>query len=151
MKLLLALIASLSLSVPARAWEASADDADARLHSYPSFTRSHQNAMPGWARRIRAPEDKVHWSETRGGKTYVFGVGMARGVENPALRLGAAEDRARASIVDRVGEVTTSTATSSGGAVIRVKTAVLNGARIIDWFLGPSGDLYALAVLEQQP
>lgn len=59
----------------------------------------------------------------------MFGVGLARGVDNPALRASAAADRARASLLE-----------VQGGAS-------LEGSEILDWHLDRRGDMYALAVL----
>ncbi len=145
---LIALLAFLMPAVRARAWEASAAGVAERLRRAPSPSDSLQPAKPGWARLIDRPEERVHWAETHDGKTYVFGVGLARDIENPALRLASAEARARASLIERAGEVKTDVATLSDGQTITIKTAVINGARVLDWYLDRSGDLYALAVLE---
>jgi hypothetical protein len=150
MRLPISVLAVILLGVPARAWEAAASGVEERLSARPSPRDSLQLSKPGWARKIDRPEDKVHWAEGYRGKTYVFGVGLARAIDNPGLRLTLAEDRARASLVERVGEVTTDTATLSDGRRIIIKTAVINGSRILDWYLERgTGDLYALAVLIQ--
>lgn len=126
-----ALIAVLLLvcAPPARAWEARAARVAERLSRPRVPPASRRWRKPGWAKKIKAPEDKVFWTESLGGKTYVFGVGLARGVDNPALRASAAADRARASLLE--GR----------------ESAELEGSEILDWHLDRRGDMYALAVL----
>lgn len=124
------LAAVLSFSpVPARAWEAKAAKVAERLSRPRTPAAARQRRKPGWARKIKAPEDKVFWTESLGGKTYVFGVGLVRGVDNPGLRASAVADRARASLLE--GK----------------EGALLEGAEILDWYLDRRGDMYALAVL----
>jgi len=127
-----ALLLSLSVlsAVPVRAWEAKASGVERRLKSAPTPAAARQKTKPGWARKISDPEAKVRWTETRAGKTYVFGVGLARGIDNAGLRLTAAQDRARASLLE---------ADAASGT--------LEGSRILDWYLDKSGAMYALAVL----
>ncbi|MCM2304415.1 MAG: hypothetical protein NDJ72_06910 [Elusimicrobia bacterium] len=115
--------------LPARAWEAKAAKVAERLSRPRVPPSSPRWRKPGWAKKIKAPEDKVFWTESFGGRTYVFGVGLVRGVDNPALRASAAADRARESLLEgREG-------------------ALLEGADILDWHLDRRGGLYALAVL----
>lgn len=127
----LSLIAAvlLGLASPARAWEAKASKVAERLSRPRTPAAARQWRKPGWTKKIRAPEDKVFWSERLGGKTYVFGVGLVRGVDNPGLRASAAADRARASLLE--GK----------------ESARLEGSEILDWYLDRRGDMYALAVL----
>jgi hypothetical protein len=148
MRFLLAVIAVLFSFASALAWEPRASEVEARLRSARSFEPARAQTKPRWARRINRPEQKVHWADADGGKTYVFGVGLASGdIGSLALRIALAEDRARGSIVERVGEVQISTETLPDGRLIKIRTAVLNGSEIVDWYLDASGDLYALAVL----
>ncbi|MBI2788927.1 MAG: hypothetical protein HYX59_09630 [Elusimicrobia bacterium] len=114
---------------PARAWEAKAAKVAERLSRPRTPAAARQWRKPGWARKIHAPEDRVFWTEAHGGKTFVFGVGLARGVDNPGLRATAAADRARASLLE--GK----------------EGALLEGSEILDWYLDRRGDMYALAVL----
>lgn len=114
---------------PARAWEAKAAKVAERLSRPRTPEAARRWRKPGWARKIKAPEDKVFWTEAHGGKTFVFGVGLVRGVDNPGLRASAAADRARASLLE--GK----------------ESALLEGSEILDWYLDRSGDMYALAVL----
>ncbi|MBI2386783.1 MAG: hypothetical protein HYV14_12310 [Elusimicrobia bacterium] len=114
---------------PARAWEAKAGRVAERLSRPRVPPASPSWRKPGWAKKIRAPEDKVFWAEEHAGRTYVFGVGLVRGVDNPGLRASAAADRARASLLE--GK----------------EGALLEGSEILDWHLDRRGDLYALAVL----
>jgi len=150
MSLPLAVFAALFSCSLARAWEPRASEVEARLRSPRSFETARARTKPRWARRIGRPEEKVHWADSDGGKTYVFGVGLASGdIGSLALRVALAEDRARGSIVERVGEIQTSTTTLPDGRKVRIRTAVLNGSEIVDWYLDASGDLYALAVLAE--
>ena len=119
----------LSSAVPARAWEAKAKKVAERLSRPRTPAAARQWLKPGWAKKIKAPEDKVFWTESLGGKTFVFGVGLVRGVDNPGLRASAAADRARASLLE-----------GKDGAL-------LDGSEILDWYLDRRGDMYALAVL----
>lgn len=114
---------------PARAWEAKAAKVAERLSRPRSPAAARQWRKPGWAKKMRAPEDKVFWTESLGAKTYVFGVGLVRGVDNPALRASAAADRARESLLE--GK----------------EGALLEGSEILDWYLDRRGNMYALAVL----
>ena len=124
-----AVLMSALLPAPARAWEAKAAKVAERLSRPRVPPSSPRWRKPGWAKKIRAPEDKVFWTEAHAGRTYVFGVGLVRGVDNPALRASAAADRARESLLEgREG-------------------ALLEGAEILDWHLDRRGGLYALAVL----
>lgn len=125
----LALAAVLLLQAPARAWEAEAGKVEARLLARRSPSEAWQADKPGWARKIRWPEDRVRWSERHGWTKYTFGVGLVRGVANPALRAALAEDRARASLL----EPNTS--------------AVVQGSQILDWYLDDRGGMHALAVI----
>jgi len=120
----------LLLSVPARAWEAKASGVEKRLSSRLTPAAARQRSKPGWARRIKAPDEKVRWTETYQGRTFVFGVGLARDIDNAGLRVTAAQDRARASLLEE-------------GAT----EGKLEGSRILDWYLSRSGEMYALAVL----
>lgn len=129
MRFALIAVAVILSGVPARAWEAKASGVEKRLSRRPSPAGARQRSKPGWARKIDGPLDKVHWSESYRGKTYVFGVGLVRGIDNPGLRLIAAQDRARASLLE----------TKSSGT--------LEGSQILDWYLNRSGDMYALAFL----
>ncbi|MDD5302274.1 MAG: hypothetical protein PHS14_04120 [Elusimicrobia bacterium] len=131
MKLTIAVLAAVFLIAPApsRAWEAKASKVAERLRSPRTPADARQRRKPGWAKKIRSPEDKVRWSVGHGGKTYLFGVGLVRGVDNPGLRVTAAEDRARACLLE----------TKSSGT--------LEGSQILDWYLNRRGDMYALAVL----
>ncbi len=129
MRVLLAVFAALCLCAPASAWEAKAAKVAARLSVPRTPAAARQWRKPGWAKKIRAPEEKVAWSESRGGKTYLFGVGLVRGVDNPALRATMAGDRARASLLEDKA------------------SAALEGSEILDWYLDRRGDMYALAVL----
>lgn len=115
--------------MPARAWEAKASEVEARLKIPRSPSAARQKRKPGWAKKIHAPEDRVSWTESHEGKTYVFGVGLVSGVRNAALRATAAGDRARASLLE--GKT----------------SAELEGSEILDWYLDRRGDMYALAVL----
>jgi hypothetical protein len=126
-----ALLAALFLLPPtaALAWEATAAGVEKRLLSRPSPAAARQKSKPRWARKIKAPEEKVSWTETYKGKTYLFGVGLVRNVDNPGLRVTAAQDRARASLLE--GK----------------ESGELEGSRILDWYLTRAGDMYALAVL----
>jgi hypothetical protein len=127
----LALILSVLLpGIPARAWEAKAAGVESRLNAHPSPSAARQRSKPGWARKIKSPEQKVRWSETYKGKTYIFGVGLARDIENAGLRVTAAQDRARASLLE-----------------VDKTSGTLEGSQILDWYLNRSGDMYALAVL----
>lgn len=126
--LLVAAVLTIS-SPPARAWEAKAKNVAERLSRPRTPAAARQWRKPGWARKIKAPEDKVFWTEAREGKTFVFGVGLVRGVDNPGLRASAAADRARASLLE--GK----------------EGALLEGSEILDWYLDRRGDMYALAVL----
>lgn len=114
---------------PARAWEAKAGKVAERLSRPRNPAAARQWRKPGWAKKIKAPEDKVFWTEDRDGKTFVFGVGLVRGVDNPGLRASAAADRARASLLE--GK----------------EGALLEGSEILDWYLDRRGDMYALAVV----
>ncbi|MDP3542132.1 MAG: hypothetical protein Q8T11_06630 [Elusimicrobiota bacterium] len=127
--LALAALVLLGAAGPARAWEAKASKVAERLSRPRTPATARQWKKPGWAKKIRSPEDKVFWSEKLGGKTHVFGVGLVRGVDNPGLRASAAADRARASLLE--GK----------------EGALLEGAEILDWYLDRRGDMYALAVL----
>jgi hypothetical protein len=124
------LAAALLLGTPARAWEAKASGVEKRLAAHPTPASARQRSKPAWARRIKAPEDQVRWTEAYRGKTYLFGVGLARGIDNAGLRVTAAQDRARAGLLEP-GE----------------KSGELEGSQILDWYLNRSGDMYALAVL----
>ncbi len=128
--LLVAAVLSGALApAPARAWEAKAGKVAERLSRPRTPAAARQWRKPGWARKIKAPEDKVFWTAAHGGKTFVFGVGLVRGVDNPGLRASAAADRARASLLE--GK----------------EGALLEGSEILDWYLDRRGDMYALAVL----
>jgi hypothetical protein len=116
-------------SAPAFAWEAKAAKVAERLSRPRNPAAARQWRKPGWAKKIKAPEDRVFWTEAHGGKTYVFGVGLVRGVDNPGLRASAAADRARASLLEGKD------------------SAALEGSEILDWYLDRRGDMYALAVL----
>lgn len=131
MRLPLAVLSAALLCAPApvRAWEAKASKVAERLSRPRTPAAARQWRKPGWAKKIAAPEEKVFWSERLGGKTYVFGVGLVRGVDNPGLRASAAADRARASLLE--GK----------------ESARLEGSEILDWYLDRAGDMYALAVL----
>lgn len=120
---------------PARAWEAKAAKVAERLSRPRTPAAARQWRKPGWARKIKAPEDRVFWTEAHGGKTFVFGVGLVRGVDNPGLRASAAADRARASLAAEKGGA------SAGEGV------PLEGSEILDWYLDRRGDMHALAVL----
>ncbi len=126
---LVAVLLGAAVPVPARAWEAKASGVAERLSRPRTPADARQRKKPGWAKRVSAPEEKVFWSETFGGRTYSFGAGLARGIDNPGLRATAAGDRARASLLG---------AETSG---------VLEGSEILDWYLDRRGDMYALAVL----
>lgn len=131
--------------VPAQAWEAKAKNVEARLKSHPHPMSAPQERKPGWAKKIVEPEQKVHWRERWKGKEYVFGVGLVRGIENSALRVTAAEDRARASLADALAAPPQ---TKEGIAVMPEKRVegILLGSQILDWY--QSGDeFYALAVV----
>lgn len=127
--LLLVAAVLLCAPAPARAWEAKAGKVAERLSRPRTPAAARQWRKPGWAKKIHAPEDKVFWTETLGAKTFVFGVGLVRGVDNPGLRATAAADRARASLLE--GK----------------EGALLEGSEILDWYLDRRGDMYALAVL----
>lgn len=119
----------------ARAWEAKASDVERRVRQLESSFRgdadaagvrrsalARQKRRPGWTR-------KTHWSEVYRGRTYVFGVGSISGVQNPALRLAAAEDRGRGELLKAAG--------ADAGQV--------PGARPLDWYEDPrSGTLFVL-------
>ena len=136
---------------PVKAWEARADKVDARLASRPTPHDARQLTMPGWARRVRAPGEKVFWREGWQGKTYWYGVGFVEGASNPSLRAAIAEDRARASLTAAVGTVTGGTATlPNGEPVVKTETqATLVNSRALDWYMDPDGGMYALVVLVQ--
>ncbi len=112
----------------ALAWEARADRVAERLREPPGLLQARQSRRPGWSRRVTSPNQRVSWSEDFDGKTYVFGVGMARGIASSGLDQAIAGDRAREGIADVAGPS-------------------LQGSTIVDWYLAPNGDLYALAVL----
>jgi len=129
MRFPLALLLLVLISAPARAWEAKASKVEARLKSPRSPSAARYWRKPGWAKKISSPEDRISWTETHGGKTYVFGVGLVRGVQNAGLRATAAGDRARASLLE-----------GKAGAE-------LEGSEILDWYLDRRGGMHALAVI----
>lgn len=136
---------SAAAPVPAQAWEAKAKNVDARLKSHPHPMSAPQPRKPAWAKKISEPEQKVHWREHWKGREYVFGVGLVRGIENSALRVSAAEDRARASLADALAAPP---ATKEAPAVLpeREVKGILLGSQILDWY--QDGDeFYALAVV----
>ncbi|UPT73465.1 MAG: hypothetical protein M0D55_16570 [Elusimicrobiota bacterium] len=145
-RVLLALALFLAAAAPARAWEAKAKNVDARLKAHPHPMSAPQARKPGWARKIKDPAAKVHWTERWKGRDYVFGVGLVRGVENSALRVAAAEDRARASLADALAAPVE---TREGAAPIPEKRVegILLGSRILDWYADADGAMYALAVV----
>ena len=144
--ILLLVLAALAV-VPAGAWEARVSDVDRRLREVQSLSglrdilrNARQQRKPGWARRIKRADQPVYWTESAGGKTYHFGVGMVRGVKDPGLRLSAAQDRARASLAHALGSVAASSGTVSA-------EAELSGSIPIDWYSDRTGALYALVVV----
>jgi hypothetical protein len=109
------------------------------------LARAKQKKPPEWIR-------KTAWKETYNGADYLFGVGIVQGIKNPALRVAAGEDRARASIArlsadttieetkDAAGNVTGRTVSSSSKAVLKNVLAV-------DWYADASdGSFYTLVV-----
>lgn len=132
MRLSLALLILAFSAAPARAWEARAAKVEARLKSPRSPSNARQWRKPGWAKKISSPEERVSWTEVHEGKTYVFGVGLVRGVKNAGLSAPAAADRARASLLE--GK----------------ESGELEGAEILDWYLDRRGGMHALAVLTRE-
>lgn len=132
MRFPLAVLLLILLSAPARAWEARASKVEARLKIPRSPSNARQWRKPGWAKKISSPEERVSWTEVHEGKTYVFGVGLVRGVRNAGLSASAAGDRARASLLE--GK----------------ESAALEGAEILDWYLDRRGGMHALAVLTRE-
>jgi hypothetical protein len=132
-------LALLLLCGRASAWEARAAKVPERLRQLSSLRarRPAKSARkPGWIAKPADADGRIHWSESFGGKSYFFGVGKVANVKDPALRNGAAEDDARASLAYAVG-------TPSGGAA----SARLEGSQILDWYQARDGVFYALAVL----
>ena len=133
---------------PARAWDPVASEVDRRLARLDASARSEhaargkmlmaeQDPPPTWA-------DKTAWAEEFGGHQYLFGVGVAKGIRNPALAVVAAEDRARAQLLKLVGEPVRN---SAGETTL---TGQLTGSRPIDWYKSPSDDTFrALVVLKR--
>jgi len=118
---------------PVLAWEAKASKVASRLAAPRNPSAARYWRKPGWAKKISSPDERISWTENYQGATYVFGVGLVRGVQNAGLRLSAAEDRARASLLE--GK----------------EGAALEGAEILDWYLDRRGDMRALAVLKRHP
>jgi hypothetical protein len=144
--------AALLLPAFAGAWEVKAADADRRIREVQVRWKTaqgepvirevlrgaRQGRKPGWARKVRAASDKVCWSESHGGKTYYFGVGLVQKVKNESLRVTTAQDRARASLL----ELLDAEKTAAGQAEGLVAEAIP-----IDWYGDRKGSLYALLVV----
>lgn len=125
------------LAGTASAWEAKASKVADRLRALSSLTAAMPaKRAPGWAKRPGGADGRVHWTETYGGKTYVFAAGRVENVENPSLKRDAAEAEARVSLAYAVGD-------PGGGSV----SAKLERSLILDWYQDPKGAMSALAVL----
>jgi hypothetical protein len=145
------LVAAVLLPAPGAAWEVKVEDVGRRIQEVQGrwkdakgepvlksiLGRGKRGKKPGWAKKVRAASDQVCWSESYGGKTYYFGVGLAEKIRDPFLRMTAAQDRARASLVELLGAV--KTAAGVEGSVA--------GAIPIDWYPAKGNSLYALLVV----
>lgn len=148
--LLPALAAVILLPALAGAWEVKVADVDRRIQEVQGrwkdgkgepvlksiLNPGQRGRKPGWARKVRAATDPVCWSESYGGKTYYFGVGLVEKVRDPHLRISTAQDRARASLVYLLGTVKTAGA-----------EGLVAGAIPIDWYPVKGNSLYALLVV----
>lgn len=147
-------------ALPARAWEAKAADVERRWTALEEARASGKDERaeavgkkakspkkPSWAATTKGAEQPSwlrgsYWTEEHQGKTYYFAVGVASKIRNPALRLTAAEDRARSELMHPLGKCESKS--SEGFSAVKCR-AVLKGARILDWFQA-GDDLFALAV-----
>jgi hypothetical protein len=97
------------------------------------ITRAQRRHAPDWI-------TKTAWREDHGGRIYLYGVGRVQGIADPALRVSAAEDRARAEIVRFASPA--STGTQSEGT--------LSGSKPVDWYARKSdGSFFALVVVKR--
>jgi len=144
---LLALLALLAAS-PSGGWEPVASEVERRLARLDASLKSEHSAR---GKSLMAEQDpkpswtgKTAWTETFGGKQYVFGVGEAKGIRNLALATAAAEDRARAQLLKIVGEPVRE---SHGQTTM---SGQLSGARPVDWYRDPKTEtIHALVVLSR--
>ena len=111
--------------------------------------KAARRAKPAWAAKAKTRMDVVYWSEPFEGKTRYYGVGMARGIKDRALRTVAADDQARAALLHALGLAQTGVKTQSDGSTVLTTEAegLLQGVRITDRYTDRKGTLYALAVL----
>jgi hypothetical protein len=107
------------------------------------------------AKRRRAPDwtRKSAWREEYGGKSYVFGVGVARSIISPALRIDAAESRARSSIAAMSAAATVEEKMSGdgreAGRIIRSSAdETLANVAAVDWYSDADGRAFYALVVE---
>ena len=74
--------------------------------------------VKAWAAKAKTRMDVVYWSEPFEGKTRYYGVGMARGIKDRALRTVAADDQARAALLHALGLAQTGVKTQSDGSTV---------------------------------
>jgi len=137
-------------ATPARAWEAKAKDIEARLKSHPHPMVAPQGRKPGWVKKVSRPGAKSYWVERWNGKSYLFGVGDVRDVENSALRATVSGDRARASLAVGLEELGLTPKGFEGEkpeARDKRVEAILIGSQILDWYLEPDGRMFALCAV----
>ena len=99
-----------------------------------------RQAEPDWTR-------KTAWKIEEGGRTYVYGVGVApAAIHNRAMRVSTAEVRARAAIVGLTGTTTVERDGVDGGVRTTTRSEGAVSAEAVDWFEAGDGSLYALVV-----
>jgi hypothetical protein len=148
---LLALLAIVYFSAPpARAWEAKAKDIEARLKSHPHPMGAPPARKPGWVKKVSLPKAKPYWVERWNGRSYLFGAGEVRDVENSALRVTVSGDRARASLALGIADLGLTPKGPEGEKPDereRRVEQILIGSQVLDWYLEPDGRMYALSAV----
>ena len=153
-RLLPTLAAVLLLPAITGAWEVKVADVDRRIQEVQGrwkdakgepvlksiLGRGKRGKKPAWVKKVRAASDQAYWSESYGGKTYYFGVGLAEEIRDPHLRITTAQDRARASLAYLLGTVKTTPEKT------QIEASVA-GAIPIDWYAAKDNALYALLVV----
>jgi hypothetical protein len=112
------------------------------------LARARQKRPPDWTK-------KSVWKEDYAGRSYAFGVGAVQGVRNRALRVSAAEDRARAAIASLSSTTTVSETKDAAGNVTGrdVETssaAALKNTTPVDWYWS-AADRTFYALIVQMP